>query len=72
MSDSGNVVGTGGSGHIDPESQPDKQGQQDPAKKFQQGASSDADKDDQIADEMSEQSFPSSDPPSTWAGSDPS
>jgi hypothetical protein len=28
--------------------------------------------DDEIADEMSEESFPTSDPPSTWAGPDDS
>jgi hypothetical protein len=27
--------------------------------------------DDDLADEMSEESFPTSDPPSTWAGEDP-
>jgi hypothetical protein len=26
---------------------------------------------DDLADEMSEESFPTSDPPSTWAGEDP-
>jgi hypothetical protein len=26
---------------------------------------------DDLADEMSKQSFPTSDPPSTWAGGDP-
>ncbi|MFL6156292.1 MAG: hypothetical protein ACJ72D_09380 [Marmoricola sp.] len=30
------------------------------------------DDEDSLADEMSEQSFPTSDPPSTWAGADQS
>jgi len=67
MSDSGNVVRTGETEHPEPESQPGGQDRPDPTKQFQRGTepSSSVDRDEDV-DEALEDSFPASDPPSTW------
>jgi len=47
-------------------------GSDKPATNGLEDTSKDSTPGDADVDEMSEQSFPTSDPPSTWAGSDPS